>query len=74
MYGSKWFILLALVTVLGLLAGCAQPTPQVIEQTVVVKEVVTEVVKETVVVEGAPQIAEQEVTKIVEVEKVVTPN
>jgi peptide/nickel transport system substrate-binding protein len=51
-----WFVMLGLLATLGILAGCAAPTPQVVMQTVVVKE--------TVVVEGTPQ--------VVEVEKVVT--
>ena len=41
-----------------LIGGCAAPTPEVVQETI------TEVVKETVVVEGTPQ--------VVEVEKVVT--
>ena len=59
----------SLLTVLTLLAGCATPTPEVVER------VVTQVVKETVVVEGTPQVVEKEVTKVVketvEVEKQV---
>jgi multiple sugar transport system substrate-binding protein len=51
------------------LAGCATPTPQVIEK----EKVVTQIVKETVVVEGTPQVVEKEVTKVVKetVEKIV---
>lgn len=51
--------------VLGLFA-CTAPTPEVIEK------VVTEVVMETVVIEGTPQVVEKEVTRVVEVEKEVT--
>ena len=59
----SWLVLFAL------LAGCATPTPEVVEKEVVV----TQLVQETVFVEGTPQIVE--VTKVVEVEKevVVTP-
>jgi peptide/nickel transport system substrate-binding protein len=70
-------VVVSLVTLLALLAGCATPTPEVIEK--VVTQVVKETVKETVIVEGTPQVVEKEVTKIVketiEVEKevVVTP-
>jgi len=75
MLHNKWLRLLSLVMVLGILGGCATPTPEVVKETVVVEKVVTQVVKETVketvVVEGTPQVVEKEVTKIVE--KVVTP-
>jgi ABC-type transport system substrate-binding protein len=57
-------MLLALIV--PLVAGCATPTPEIVEK------VVTEIVKETVIVEGTPQVVEKEVTKIIEVEKVVT--
>jgi len=74
-----------ILVALALLAGCATPTPEVVEKIVEkvvtqeVEKVVTQVVKETVIVEGTPQVVEKEVTKIVketievEVEKVVTP-
>ena len=59
-----------------LLSACATPTPEIVKEIVtqVVKETVVqkEIVKETVIVEGTPQVVEKEVTKIVEVEKVVT--
>jgi peptide/nickel transport system substrate-binding protein len=55
-----------LALVVPLVAGCATPTPEIVEK------VVTEIVKETVIVEGTPQVVEKEVTKIIEVEKVVT--
>ena len=62
----------SLLMVLALLAGCATPTPEVVEK------IVTQIVKETIIVEGTPQVVEKEITKIVketvavEVEKVVT--
>jgi len=58
------------------LAGCATPTPEVIEK--VVTQIIKETVKETIIVEGTPQVIEKEVTKVVEkevtkvVEKVIT--
>jgi peptide/nickel transport system substrate-binding protein len=65
-------VCVSLVTLLALLAACgATPEPQVVEK------VVTQVVKETVMVAGTSQVVEKEVTKVVkeevEVEKVVTP-
>ena len=57
-------------------AGC-QPKTVVVEK--VVTQVVTEKVKETVIVAGTPEVVEKEVTKVVEkevtrvVEKEVTP-
>jgi multiple sugar transport system substrate-binding protein len=56
----------SLVVVALILAACATPTPQVVEK------VVTQVVKETVVVEGTPKVVEKEVTTVVKVETVVT--
>ena len=66
---SKLWKLLALMVVLAVLAGCATPTPEVIEK--VITKVVKETVKETVIVEGTPQVVEKEITKVVEVEKEV---
>jgi peptide/nickel transport system substrate-binding protein len=74
-------LLVSIIMVASLLVSCATPTPEIVEKVVtqvvtqVVKETVVqkEVVQETVIVEGTPQIVEKEVTKIVEVEKVVTP-
>ena len=65
----------SVLLLLALLAGCATPTPEMVEK------VITQVVKETIIVEGTPQVVEKEVTKVVketvevevEVEKVVTP-
>ena len=75
---KKWAGLSALLLIVSLiLSACATPTPEVIEKVVtqVVKETVVqkETVKETVIVEGTPHIVEKEITKVVEVEKVVTP-
>ena len=58
------------VTLLALLAACGPtPEPQVVEK------VVTQVVRETVMVAGTPEVVEKEVTTVVQetVEKVVTP-
>jgi multiple sugar transport system substrate-binding protein len=49
-----------------MLVACATPTPEVVEK------VVTQVVKETVIVEGEAKVVEKEVTTVVEVEKEVT--
>jgi peptide/nickel transport system substrate-binding protein len=72
-------IMVVLATLVSGLAGCATPTPEVIEKVVtkevekIVTQVVKEVVKETVIVEGTPEVVEKEVTKIVEVEVTATP-
>jgi len=52
-------VTILMFVVVALLAACAQPTPQVIKETVIVEKPVEKVVKETVVVE-------KEVEKIVE--------
>jgi len=58
-------IVIGLLAIASLvLSACATPTPEVVEK------VVTQVVKETVIVESTPQVIEKEVTKLVE--KVVT--
>lgn len=58
------------LAMLGLvLVACSTPTPEVVEVEKVVTQIVKETVKETVVVEGTPQVVEKEVTRIVEVEK-----
>jgi len=75
---NKLWKLVATLVALTMLAGCATPTPEVIEK--VITQVIKETVKETVIVEGTPQVVEKEVTKVVEkqvtqvveVEKVVT--
>jgi peptide/nickel transport system substrate-binding protein len=51
------------------ITSCATPTPEVVE----VEKVVTQVVKEEVLVEGTPETVEVEVTKIVQVEVTPTP-
>ena len=60
------------VVVLSMLAACAQPTPQVIKETVVVEK---EVVKEVEVEKEVTKVVEKEVIKEVEKEitRVVTP-
>ncbi len=62
------FAVVSLLTVLALLAACG-PTPAPVER------MITQVVKETVIVAGTPEVIEKEVTKVVQetVEKVVTP-
>jgi len=71
-FNRRQFLRLAALGAVGVAAAaCAAPTPEVVEK------VVKEVVKETVIVAGTPQVVEKEVTKIVEkevtkiVEKVV---
>ncbi|MGD8626671.1 MAG: sugar ABC transporter substrate-binding protein [Anaerolineae bacterium] len=60
-----------LVIVLLLIAACG-PTPEPVVVEREVTSVVRETVKETVIVEGTPQVVEKEVTQVVEIEKVVT--
>ena len=73
---AMWSLLSSLVIVGMLLSACATPTPEVIEK--IITQIVQETVKETVIVEGTPQVIEKVVTKVVEkevtmvVEKVVT--
>jgi peptide/nickel transport system substrate-binding protein len=57
------------LTALGLVS-CAAPEAEVVEK--VVTQVVVETVIETVIVEGTPEVVEKEVTRVVEVEEVVT--
>ncbi|MBN1317428.1 MAG: hypothetical protein JXA42_18245 [Anaerolineales bacterium] len=61
-------LVLGILLVLGLVLVNCSATPE----TIVEEKIVTQVVKETVVVEGTPQVVEKEVTAVVEVEKVVT--
>ncbi len=73
----KWAGLIAVVMLVSLiLSACSEPDAEVVEKEVtrVVKETVIqqETVKETVIIEGTPQVVEQQVTRVVEVEKVVT--
>ncbi len=67
-------ILVVILMLASMLAACSTPEAEVIEKEVtrVVKETVVETVKETVMIEGTPQTVEQQVTKVVEVEKIVT--
>jgi peptide/nickel transport system substrate-binding protein len=59
-----WAVSVLVVTVLVVivLVSCATPTPEVVEVTKEVKEVVTQIVKETVVVAGTPKVVEKVVT------------
>lgn len=72
---SKWFLAtVAILITLSMVVSCATPTPEVVKEVVtqIVTQVVKETVKETVIVAGTAQVVEKEVTKIVEVEKIVT--
>lgn len=71
----KYGLIAVLIIFGSLLVACSSPEVIVKEEVtkVVVEKVVeTAIVVETVVVEGTPQVVEKEVTKLVEVEKVVT--
>ena len=67
---KRIIVFLCLIIIGSLLAGCATPTPEVVENVVtqIVEIVVTEIVEETVYVEGTPEVIEKEVTRVVEVE------
>lgn len=65
------FLRMAAMAAAGVVAAACQPQTVIVEKEVKVTEVVKEVVKETVVVEGTPKVVEKEVTTVVE--KVVTP-
>ena len=62
-------VLITALAVATLVTSCAQPQTVVVKETVEVEKVVTQVikemVKETVVVEGTPKVIEREVTKVV---------
>jgi len=58
-------LLISMIVLTALLAGCATPTAEVVEK--VVTQVVKETVKETVIVEGTPKVIEKEVTRLVEI-------
>ena len=63
----KLMVYIVMLAVLALLvASCGAATPEVVKETVVV----TRSSKETIIVEGTPQVVEKEVTKVV-VETVV---
>lgn len=68
------FLKLSAVTAVGAaLSACAQPTPQVVKETVVVEKPVEKVVKETVLVKETVAVKQTVVVeKTVQVEKVVT--
>ena len=72
---KRTMLALAAITILAL-AAC-RPQTVIVERQVKVTQIVTQVVKEmvkeTVVVAGTPKVVEKEVTKVVEVEKMVTP-
>ena len=63
-HSRKLAILVVLVMITPMVLAACGPTPE----PQVIREVVTQVVQETVVVEGTPQVVEKEVTKVVEVE------
>ncbi len=68
-------LLINLILIAFMLAACGGSSEsEVVEKEVtrVVKETVVETVVETVMIEGTPQTLEQQVTKVVEVEKIVT--
>jgi peptide/nickel transport system substrate-binding protein len=65
------FLRAAALGAAGIAAAACQPQTVIVEKEVKVTEIVKEVVKETVVVEGESKVVEKEVTKVVE--KVVTP-
>jgi oligopeptide transport system substrate-binding protein len=68
----RWNLYLACGLVAILVLAACQPKTVLVEKQVMVTQIVKETVKETVVVEGTPQVVEREVTKIVEKETVVT--
>jgi ABC-type oligopeptide transport system substrate-binding subunit len=73
MLKQRWSLFAALVVIATLVLAACQPQTVVVEKEVKVTEIVKEVVKETVVVEGTPQVVEKEVTKVVEVQVTPTP-
>jgi multiple sugar transport system substrate-binding protein len=56
----------------GAAAAACQPKTVIVTEEKVVTQVVKETVKETVIVEGTPQVVEKEVTKVVEKQTVIT--
>jgi multiple sugar transport system substrate-binding protein len=82
MLGKKLWMVISLLLIVAMIVSCK---PEVIKETVVVTQevekvvtqVVTEIVektvKETVIVEGTPQVVEKVVTQVVEKEVMVTP-
>ena len=71
---KKAQVLLALAAVGLLLMSACQPKTVIVEKEVKVTEIVTQVVKETVVVEGTPKVVEKQVTKVVESVVTATPD
>jgi peptide/nickel transport system substrate-binding protein len=67
LYKKQGVILAILMMVTLVLSACATPTAEVVEKVVTqeVEKVVTQVVKETVIVEGTPQVVEKVVEKVV---------
>ena len=67
----RGFLRGAALAAAGAVAAACQPKTVIVTEEKEVTRVVKETIKETVIVEGTPQVVEKEVTKIVE--KVVTP-
>lgn len=65
---KKLFLTVNVLVVVAMLLSACGPTPEPVER--VVTQIVPQTVKETVIVEGTPQVVEKEVTTVVE--KVVT--
>ena len=63
----------AVTAALVFVLSACQPQTVIVEKEVKVTEVVKEIVKETVVVEGTPKVVEKEVTKVVESVITATP-
>lgn len=68
----RHFLRSAALAAAGAAAAACAPKTVVVEKEKVVTQVVKETVKETVIVEGEAQVVEKEVTKVIEVEKVIT--
>ena len=69
---KKWFWFLAMVAVIGaLVLSACQPKTVIVEKEVekIVTQIVTEKIKETVIVEGESKVVEKEVTRVVEKEE-----
>ncbi len=66
-------LMFAVAAVVLLVLTACQPQTVIVEKEVKVTEVVKEVVRETVVVEGTPKVVEKEVTKVVQSVVTATP-
>jgi peptide/nickel transport system substrate-binding protein len=71
-----WNVLATIMILSFLASACGQDVVEVTrvvteKETIVQKETVVETVRETVIVEGTPQVVEKEATRVVEVEKPV---